>query len=92
MAFAEDLAPFFGDFAAEATLDGIAVRGILDTESDVFGADAVTQRPTFLLEPGSAASPAVGQALVLDAVSYSVRRVLSEPPDGVLTRLVLVRA
>lgn len=92
MDLVEDLAPFFADFAGDGTLAGVSVRGILDTESDVVGVDAVTERPTFLLAPGSAVTPAVGQTLVLDAVSYTVRRVLAEPPDGAASRLVLVRA
>ncbi len=86
----EDFALFFANFGVAGTLAGVPVRGILDSASDVVEGDVVTQRPTFLLQPG-AASPAPGQALTLGAVSYTVRQVLAEPPDGALSRLVLAR-
>jgi hypothetical protein len=89
VAFVENFAPFFADFGVDGTLAGTPVRGILDTATDVYEGELLTQRPTFLLAPGAA--PAVGQSLVLAAATYTVRQVLAEPPDGALSRLVLVK-
>lgn len=93
MAFSEDLAPFFADFGVAATLNGAAVRAIVDTESEVEEQPGVvTQAPTALLRSSEAASAAPGQVFVASSVTYTVRRPLKEPPDGALTRLVLARA
>jgi hypothetical protein len=92
--FTENVSQFFdvaGGFAVDATLNAVAVSAIFDTES-LFELDGVvTQQPSALLPTSSAASTAPGQAFVANAVTYTVRRVLREPPDGVLTRLVLTR-
>lgn len=91
MAFVEDFAPYFADFGVAGTLAGTAVRGLLDVETvDDFG--VVTQTTSYLMEPTTAVTPAVGQALVADGVTYTVRQVQLEPPDGALRRLVLTRA
>lgn len=90
MAFVETFAPLFADFGVAATLAGVAVRGILDVDSpNEF--EAITQGPSFLLQPTTAVTPAAGQALVVGSTSYIVRQVLKEPPDGALQRLVLAR-
>lgn len=91
MAFAEDLTPFFADFGVDATLAGSPVRAIVDTASLVELGEVVTQGPSALLKTSDAASAAPGQAFVASSVNYSVRQTLREPPDGVLTRLVLAR-
>ena len=92
MAFAETPSIFFADFAVDATLNGSAVLAIVDT-STVLELDGVlTQGPSALLTTAQTSSAAPGQAFVAEAVNYSVRQVLREPPDGVLTRLVLARA
>ena len=88
----EDLAPLFTDFAVAGTLAGVAVSGILDAEDYDEGPGVITRRTSFLLKPGAAVTPAQGQALVSAGITYSVRQVLREPPDGALTRLVLARA
>lgn len=90
MAFAETFAPFFADFGEAATLAGVAVRGMVNVET-FDELDTITQRTDFLLQPTTAVAPAAGQAMVLRGVTYTVRQVLREPPDGVLTRLVLAR-
>ena len=88
----EDLTPFFADFAVDATLAGSAVRAIVDT-STVLELDGVlTQGPSALLTTAQSSAAAPGQAFVASSTTYSVRQVLREPPDGVLTRLVLARA
>lgn len=92
MTFAESFAPFFADYGTAATLAGVSVTGLLDVDTIDEGPGALTQRTSFLLQPTAAVAPAQGQTLVADATTYTVRQVLKEPPDGALTRLVLVRA
>ena len=92
MAFVEDLSVFFADFAVDATLNALPLRAIVDTSSLVELDGVVTQVPAALVKSSDAASAAPGQAFVASSVSYIVRQVLKEPPDGVLTRLVLARA
>ena len=93
---AEDLAAYFDTalgIAVAATLGAASVTGVFDTESAVpFGDELVTQLPTFLLRSTDAAGAAAGTTLVVGATTYTVRGVAAEPPDGVLTRLTLVRA
>lgn len=91
MAFAENLVLFFADFGVDATLAGSPVRAIVDTETALELDGVLAQRPTALVKSTDAASAAAGQAFVASAVTYSVRQVLREPPDGALTRLVLSR-
>jgi hypothetical protein len=78
VAFTEDIAPFFADFGGAATLNSVAVTA--------------TQQPTALVRTSEASVAAPGQSFVANAVTYIVRQVLREPPDGALTRLVLARA
>lgn len=87
----EDFTPYFADFGTAGTLSGVSVRGIFDSASEVVEGDAITQRPTYLIQPSDGVSPTQGQVLALGGASYQVRQVLAEPPDGVLSRLVLVR-
>jgi len=91
MPFTETMAPFFADFGEDATLAGVAVRGMVNVES-FDELDTVAQRTDFLLQPTTAVAAAAGQSLVLRGATYTVRQVLKEPPDGVLLRLVLARA
>jgi hypothetical protein len=93
VAFTEDIAPFFADFGGAATLNSVAVTAIVDTQTviEVDGGVA-TQQPTALVRTSEASVAAPGQSFVANAVTYIVRQVLREPPDGVLTRLVLARA
>jgi hypothetical protein len=91
--FAEDLTIFFADFAVAATLASASVSAgaIVDAQSVVEVDGVVTQAPTALLRSSDAVSAAPNQTFVADSVTYRVRQVLREPPDGALTRLVLVR-
>lgn len=90
MALAENLSDFLADFGQSGTLAGAAVTVILDT--DTIDADGVlTQQPNVLLPSAQAAAAAAGQAVVTGGVTYSVRQVLREPPDGAFTRLILSR-
>lgn len=94
MAFTENLAPFFdvvGGFALSATLNGVTVQVIADTSTiDELG-QVLTQQPSIVLPTASATSAAPGQAVVMGGINYQVRAVNAEPPDGLLTRLELVR-
>lgn len=91
MNFAEDLTPYFADFGGPATLNGVAVTAIVDTET-VFEVNGVaSQKPTAVLATSAASAAAPGQSFVAGGLTYSVREVLREPPDGVFTRLVLAR-
>lgn len=92
MAFVEDLSPFFADFGVAATLAGVAVTAIVDTQSLIEVDGVMTQQPTALVVSSAASTAVPSQSFVAGSVSYSVRQVLKEPPDGALTRLVLVRA
>lgn len=92
MAFTEDLAPFFADFGGAATLNGAAVTAMVDTQTQLEVDGVLTQVPTALVRTSEAGLAAPGQSFVASAVSYLVRQVMREPPDGALTRLVLARA
>jgi hypothetical protein len=92
VAFTEDLAPFFADFGGAATLNSVAVTAIVDTQTVIEVDGIATQQPTALVRTSEASVAAPGQSFVANAVTYIVRQVLREPPDGALTRLVLARA
>ena len=89
--FTEDLSLFFADFGVAATLAGSAVAAIVDTQSLIEVDGVMTQQPTALVVSSTASAAVPGQAFVASSVSYTVRQVLKEPPDGALTRLVLAR-
>jgi hypothetical protein len=90
MALAETPALFLADFGQAGALAGADVTVMFDT--DTIDADGVlTQQPSVLLTSAQAPSAAAGQAVVTGGVTYTVRQVLREPPDGVFTRLVLAR-
>lgn len=88
----EDFSAFFQDFGITATLAGCEVTGIMDLETFDEGPGALTQRTTFLMKPEASVTPIAGQQLAVGVVTYKVRQVLLEPPDGALQRLVLARA
>ena len=92
MAFVEDLAPFLADFGGMCTLAGVQVAAIFDTATlDAVG-DVLTTDPSALVCTAAVPAAAPGQTFVRAGVTYTVRAVRAEPPDGVLTRLVLTRA
>lgn len=86
---AEDVTVFFADFGEAVTVNGVAAVGIFDTASEVVLGDVMTTAPT--LELPASVSAAVGQAVVVRSVSYTIRQVLSQPPDGALRVLVLAQ-
>lgn len=88
--FTEDLSSFFGDFGSDAALAGQSVRGVFDNASALgavgFGGMATTQ-PAFTLPTASITGEAVGQSLVIGAVTYTVA---AHEPDGTgVSRLIL---
>jgi hypothetical protein len=85
------LDPSLGCSESGSTLAGVAVVGIFDSSAEITQGEAITLAPTFLLASSTAPSAAEGQTLIRSAISYKVRQVLREPPDGALTRLVLAR-
>jgi hypothetical protein len=91
MDLAEDLSVYLADFGQACTLAGASVRAIVDTES-ALQLDVLTEGPSALLSSTDAASAAPAQAFVAGGVSYTVRQVSKEPPDGAFTRLVLARS
>lgn len=93
---AEDTAAYMdvaNGFATSATLAGAAVTGILSTGSiDSFDGSINTREHTFRVLAADAPAADPGQTLVVDAVTYTVRRVDVLPPDGTVLSLVLSRA
>lgn len=91
MAFTETIDPFFADFGVDATLQGVAVRAIVNTAT-VDDLGTLTEQPNADLPSASASSAAPGQTFIAGAVTYTVRTVERQPPDGAITRLMLARA
>lgn len=76
-------------FGVAATLDGVAIEGILDQAGEIVLDGVVAQAPAFLARSSDAAAAAAGQSLVVSGTTYTVRHVTRVPPDGTMTRLVL---
>lgn len=88
--FTEDLGLFVSDFGEDVMVNAVAARAVFDAASELALGDVLMAAPTLLL-PATVAA-AEGQICVVRGVSYRVRQVLDEPPDGALRRLVLARA
>lgn len=88
----EDLTVYFSeaDFADACTVGGVAAQGIFDSATELMLGEALVLAPSLLLPATVAAAD--GTAVVVRGVSYVVRQVLDQPPDGVLRRLVLALA
>jgi hypothetical protein len=92
MAFVEDPSVFLADFGRACTLAGADLQAIVDVETVADEATGVlTQRPVARVVAADASGAASGQAFVDDGTAYTVRQVLTEPPDGVMLALVLAR-
>jgi hypothetical protein len=92
MPFAEDLSPFFNpqEFASDATLAGLPVRGIFDKDYidlDV-GGSVAGSGPVFTLASSSVPADAAGAALVVGGVTY---KVVEPMPDGTGVTLLRLR-
>jgi hypothetical protein len=92
MPLAIDIAPHLAAFGDDCLLNGVTVRGIFDTEAvNVFG-EVISQEPSLQVAANSVCGVSAGQTLVRGHVSYVVRQILPEAPDGELVRLILARA
>lgn len=81
-------AAFFSDFAVQATLNGVSVRGIFDHPASLAMGMVSGENPSFLV--ASSVSASRGQALLVNARSYQV---VAVEPDGTgMTRLQLEEA
>ena len=95
MPFAENFTAFFStaEFASDATLGGLAVRGILDKAyqlGDVGGNGFATSQPVFPVPSASVPASVTGLPLVIAGVTYTV--VLSEPDGTGVTQLMMEKA
>ena len=88
----DDLALILDDphVAESVTVDGLIVRGIFSVADEVVLDEGVIQAPTLLCAATVAAQS--GSAVRRQGVTYRVRQVLDQPPDGALRQLVLARA
>lgn len=88
---ADDLALFLDDphVAESVTVDGIIVRGIFSIADEVVLDEVVTTAPTLLCSATVAAQS--GTACRVRGITYRVRQVLDQPPDGALRQLVLAK-
>jgi hypothetical protein len=89
----EDLAPFFADFAVDATVNGQAVRGIFDNgfaSAEVGLVGMSSARPMLTLPTAGLSADPVGQTVVVGGTSYLVA---AHQPDGTgVSTLMLERA
>ena len=81
--FAENLSPFFADFAATScSVNGVVVRAIFENDYSLGGvglAGMSGTQPTLMLPTASISADPVGQAAVVDGTSYVVA---AHEPDG----------
>lgn len=95
MPFAEDMSPFFNtaEFASDASLAGLPVRGIFDKDyegGDVGLSGMASTQPGFTLASASVPAGVTGLVLVHAGVSYTV---VEHQPDGTgVSVLILERA
>ena len=86
----DDLAPFYqAPFGRDVTVAGVPAHGIFNTSTELTLNDALVQAPTLRLPATVAAAD--GDVCAVGAASYTVRQVLTLPPDGV-ERLLVLRA
>lgn len=75
MAFTEDLAPFFADFAATScTIGGLATSAVFSNVAGD-GLYAAGTRPQLTVKSSDVASTARGTAVVVNGVSYTVAKI-----------------
>lgn len=85
-----NLAAQLQDAGEPMTLAGAPLHGLFDLDGQVMldGVVSATTTATVLATAGAQR----GQTLVRQSVSYLVKQVLPEPPDGALHLLVLAKA
>ncbi len=79
MAFVEDFAPMFADFGTAAVVGGVSLSGIFDNDYAIAMGFASGGTPVLLIFSAAAPSVAVGNAVTVGAVSYTV---VAVEPDG----------
>ena len=89
MPLSDDLTSALAALGEPLTLAGQPVTGLFDLAGEVM-LDGLLTTATTASVPASAGA-AAGQVLQRGSVSYRVRQVLPEPPDGLLHRLVLAK-
>lgn len=91
MPFEDDLPAMLADLGEPLTLDGQPIHGLFDEAGEVVFNGVVTTVTT--AEVLATLNAQEGQPLVRDGtgVSYVVRQVLPQPPDGAMHQLVLAK-
>lgn len=92
MAMTEDLSAFFStaDFASDAQLAGVAVRGIFDKAyqfDNAGGAGFASSQPAITLPSAGLPADPVGLTLLISGVSYTV---VEHRPDGTGVSILLL--
>jgi hypothetical protein len=86
MSFAEDLSPFLADFGVPAVVGGVTVVGIFDNYyAELMGITAGSS-PTLIAKAADCSDAAVGNAVTVGTVGFTVASV---EPDG--SGLVVLR-
>lgn len=90
---AEDLTAFFdvAEFAETITVAGSPAAAIVDFYTTELLGEVLTVAREVQLPASSAPGAAEGATVVVRGVTYRVRQMLLEPPDGVVMRLVLAK-
>ncbi len=86
----DDLDAYFNLLGEDLQLAGSPVRGIFSQQGEVVLDGFQTTATT--AEVSAEAAAAQGQTLVRGSLSYKVRQVLPQPPDGAVHLLVLGKA
>lgn len=93
MAFTEDLSAFFdttAGFAQSATLDGATtINVIFDAPALEAVGRVAAASPSCLARASDITEANLGDTLAIGAVTYTVREIQPEDPDGALVRVVL---
>jgi hypothetical protein len=79
MAFAEDFAVYFTDFAQAVTVGGVSTHGIFDNASLAALGLVAGTNPVLVVKTASVPAVAQGDAVVIGATSYTVSGI---KPDG----------
>lgn len=88
--FAENLAPFFADFAVDATIGGVAVRGIFDSGyalAAVGGVGLSAAQPSLTVPTARLPADPVGAPVAVAGAAYVVAE---HQPDGTGVSLLLL--
>lgn len=88
--FAENLAPFFSDFADAATIGSATVMGNFDAgNTQPFTGQFESASPTFECAAAAVAGVAQGDTVVVRGKTYKVRHPIEYPGDGAIAVLRL---